>query len=96
MTENTIWRHRKAGGAHPTRKGERFNSINVARYPSCRARPQGLSLADLAERTKLDSSILANWEAGRMPNPTLQALRADAHALGKQLSWTIQDAAPTT
>jgi ribosome-binding protein aMBF1 (putative translation factor) len=57
---------------------------------------QGLSLADLAERTQMDASILANLEAGTMPNPTVQTLRAYAHALGKQLSWTIQDPAPTT
>jgi ribosome-binding protein aMBF1 (putative translation factor) len=57
---------------------------------------QGLSLADLAERTQMDASTLANLEAGTMPNPTVQTLRAYAHALGKQLSWTIQDPAPTT
>jgi len=57
---------------------------------------QGLSLADLAERTKLDPATLANREAGRIPNPTLRALRAYAHALGKQLSWTIQEPVPTT
>jgi transcriptional regulator with XRE-family HTH domain len=57
---------------------------------------QGLSLADLAERTQMDASTLANLEAGTMPNPTVQTLRAYAHALGKQLSWTIRHPAPTT
>jgi len=57
---------------------------------------QGLSLADLAERTQMETSTLASLEAGTMPNPTVQTLRAYAHALGKQLSWTIQDSAPTT
>jgi transcriptional regulator with XRE-family HTH domain len=42
-----------------------------------------LSLADLAERTKLDRSTLANQEAGRIPNHTPRALRDYAHALGK-------------
>jgi ribosome-binding protein aMBF1 (putative translation factor) len=57
---------------------------------------QGLSLADLAERTQMDASTLANLEAGRIPNPSVRTLRAYAQALGKHLSWTIQDSAPTT
>jgi ribosome-binding protein aMBF1 (putative translation factor) len=56
---------------------------------------QGLSLADIAERTKMDTSVIESLEAGGIPNPTVQSLRAYAHALGKQLSWTIQDLAAT-
>ena len=41
---------------------------------------QGLSLADLTERTQMDASTLANLEAGTMPSPTVQTLRAYAHA----------------
>ena len=54
---------------------------------------QHLSLTDIAERTRIDASTLADLEAGTLPNPTVQTLRAYAHALGKQLSWTIQDPA---
>ncbi len=32
----------------------------------------------------------------RIPNPTVQELRAYAHGLGKELAWTIRDPVPTT
>jgi ribosome-binding protein aMBF1 (putative translation factor) len=57
---------------------------------------QGLSVADIAERTKLETSVIESLEAGGIPNPTVQSLRAYAHSLGKQLSWTIRDLATTT
>jgi ribosome-binding protein aMBF1 (putative translation factor) len=57
---------------------------------------QGLSLADLAERTQMDSPTLSDLESGKVANPTVQALRAYAHALGKQLAWKIEDLVRTT
>jgi hypothetical protein len=54
---------------------------------------QGISLMDLAERTKLDVSILAKLESGAIPNPSIRTVRAYAHGLGKQLSWSIVDLA---
>lgn len=57
---------------------------------------QGLSLAELAERTHMDAPTLSDLERGKIANPTVQALRAYAHALGKQLAWKIEDLVPTT
>jgi transcriptional regulator with XRE-family HTH domain len=42
----------------------------------------------------MHESTLSNLEAGKMANPTVQALRAYAHALGKELAWTLQDPMP--
>jgi hypothetical protein len=56
---------------------------------------QGLSLADLAARARMDLSTLADPEGSR-GGPTVPALRSYTHALCKQLAWTIQDLAPTT
>ena len=61
---------------------------------SCAERErQGISLTDLAERTKLDVSILSRLESGAILNPSIRTVRAYAHALGKQLSWSIVDLA---
>jgi ribosome-binding protein aMBF1 (putative translation factor) len=57
---------------------------------------QGLSLADLAARTQMDEPTLSDLESGKIANPSVQALRAYAHALGKQLAWKIEDRVPTT
>jgi ribosome-binding protein aMBF1 (putative translation factor) len=52
---------------------------------------QGLSLADLAERTGIDKAMLSRLETGKIPNPTLSTLRAYARALGKRLVWSTED-----
>lgn len=51
-----------------------------------------LSLADVADRSGIDLATLPELETGRQPNPTLDTLRRYAGALGKRLTWTIQDA----
>jgi ribosome-binding protein aMBF1 (putative translation factor) len=53
---------------------------------------QGLSLADLSERTGLDRATLSKLETGKMANPTLATLRRYAQALGKRLNWSLEDA----
>ncbi len=52
---------------------------------------QGLSLADLAERTQMDKASLSKLETGKVANPTYLTIRTYARALGKRVSWTIED-----
>ena len=47
-----------------------------------RARRQGLSLADLAERTGIDRATISKLETGKIANPTIVTLRTYAAALG--------------
>jgi len=51
----------------------------------------GISLADLAERTGMDKGALSRLENGVQDNPTIVTLMRYAAALGKKLTWTIQD-----
>jgi transcriptional regulator with XRE-family HTH domain len=57
----------------------------------------GLSLADVAERTGIDKAALSRLETGKHINPTIDTVWRYAHAVGKELSWTvIGGAAPAT
>ena len=56
---------------------------------------QGLSLADVAERTGMDRAQISKLETGKVPNPTLGTLRTYAHALGLELEWTARPMEPT-
>jgi len=51
---------------------------------------QGLTLADVSARTKIDQTTISKLENGRLPNPTYSTLRTYAHALGLRLGWTIE------
>ena len=51
----------------------------------------GLSLADVAERSGIDKSALSRLENGIHDNPTIETLMRYAAAVGKKLSWTLQD-----
>jgi len=53
---------------------------------------QGLSLADLTERTGMDRSALSKLETGQRPNPTLETLARYAEAVGKRLVVSLTDA----
>jgi transcriptional regulator with XRE-family HTH domain len=57
---------------------------------------QGLSLADVSERTGLDRAMLSKLETGKLANPTVGTLRRYARALGKRLSWSLADPSPAT
>jgi ribosome-binding protein aMBF1 (putative translation factor) len=52
---------------------------------------QGLSLADVAERAKIDKAALSRLENGQQLNPTLNTLARYAHALGKSLTLGLTD-----
>jgi len=52
---------------------------------------QGLSLADVAERSDIDKAALSRLETGQQINPTLHTLWPYAPALGKDLAWAVGD-----
>jgi ribosome-binding protein aMBF1 (putative translation factor) len=52
---------------------------------------QGLSLTDMQERTRIDRATISKLERGEIPNPTVGTLRTYASALGKRLSWSLED-----
>jgi DNA-binding XRE family transcriptional regulator len=54
----------------------------------------GLSLADVAERSGIDKAALSRLENGIHDNPTVETLMRYAAAVGKKLSFTLQDLAP--
>jgi hypothetical protein len=51
----------------------------------------GLSLADVAERSGIDKSALSRLENGVHDNPTVETLARYATAVGKRLTWSLQD-----
>ena len=53
---------------------------------------QGLSLADMKERTGIDRAALSRLESGRHPNPTIATLMRYARALGKTIDVIISEA----
>lgn len=55
----------------------------------------GLSLADVAERSGIDKAALSRLENGVHDNPTVETLMRYAAALGKKLVWKLEDLAPT-
>lgn len=54
----------------------------------------GLSLADVAERSGIDKAALSRLETGVHDNPTVETLMRYATALGKKLTWSLQDLTP--
>lgn len=52
---------------------------------------QGLSLADLTDRTGMDRSALSKLETGQRPNPTIETLVRYAEAVGKRLVVSLAD-----
>jgi DNA-binding XRE family transcriptional regulator len=56
----------------------------------------GLSLADVAERSGIDKAAFSRLENGVTANPTVDTLMRYAAAVGKRLTWSLQDLpAPT-
>src|SRR5947209_19972614 len=51
----------------------------------------GLSLADVAERSGIDKAALSRLENGVHDNPTVETLMRYATAVGKKLTWSLQD-----
>jgi ribosome-binding protein aMBF1 (putative translation factor) len=55
---------------------------------------QGLSLADLAERTGMDRSAIHKIEIGLNRNPTFATLSRYASALGTRIEWHLETIEP--
>src|SRR4051812_2330248 len=55
---------------------------------------QGLSLADLAERTGMDRAMISRLENGSVDNPTIATVSRYARALGKRVEVRLVDVAP--
>ncbi len=53
---------------------------------------QGLTLADLSQRSGIDQAALSKLETGTHGNPTLATLYRIALALGKMVACVLQDA----
>jgi transcriptional regulator with XRE-family HTH domain len=51
---------------------------------------QGLSLADIAERTGIDRAAVHKLEIGVNRNPTLATLNRYAEALGVRIEWSLK------
>jgi DNA-binding phage protein len=51
---------------------------------------QGLSLADIAERTGIDRAAVHKLEIGVNRNPTLATLNRYADALGVRIEWSLK------
>src|SRR4051812_13780436 len=54
----------------------------------------GLSLADVSERSGIDKAALSRLENGVHDNPTVETLLRYAAAVGKKLTWSLQDLTP--
>jgi DNA-binding XRE family transcriptional regulator len=52
---------------------------------------QGLSLADMKERTGIDRAALSRLESGQHPNPTISTLMRYARALGKTIDVIVSE-----
>jgi ribosome-binding protein aMBF1 (putative translation factor) len=56
----------------------------------------GLSLADVAERAKIDKAALSRLENGRQLNPTVNTIARYVHALGKSIAWSLCERADSS
>jgi len=55
---------------------------------------EGLSLADVSDRSGIDRSAISRLENGLNPNPTIDTLSRYAAALGKQIAFAVTDGPP--
>jgi transcriptional regulator with XRE-family HTH domain len=55
---------------------------------------QALTLGQLAERTGIDEPALSRIETGKNPNPTVATLARIAGALGKVITFRLEDKPP--
>jgi transcriptional regulator with XRE-family HTH domain len=51
---------------------------------------QGLSLADIADRTGMDRAAIHKLEIGVNKNPTLATLSQYAEAIGVRIEWSLK------
>ena len=74
-----------------------FLSLMAALHDLKAARTNaGLSLADVAEKSGIDKAALSRLETGVHENPTVQTLARYAAAVGKRITFGLEDATPET
>ena len=54
----------------------------------------GLTIAEVADRSGLDRTVVSRLENGKEDNPTIATLMRYAAAIGKRLKWSYEDVAP--
>lgn len=64
---------------------------HVMRPLKAERKRQGLSLADMKERTGIDRAALSRLESGQHPNPTIATLMRYAQALGKTIEVVVSE-----
>jgi DNA-binding XRE family transcriptional regulator len=52
---------------------------------------EGLTIADVAERSGLDRAVVSRLENGKQDNPTVATLMRYAAAIGKRFRWSYED-----
>ena len=55
---------------------------------------QGLTLADVENRSGIDKAAISRLENGLQGNPTIETLLRYVEALGKQFTWAFEDIPP--
>lgn len=83
----------KASGGFlgPLAQGSYFAVQFLAKHLREVREQQGLSLADVAQRTGIDKGALSKLETGVASNPTIETLERYAQALGKRLMLGLED-----
>ena len=75
----------------PIRNGDYFELLRMIHELKKAREAAGLSLADVAERSGIDKAALSRLENGVHDNPTVETLMRYAAAVGKKLTWSLQD-----
>jgi transcriptional regulator with XRE-family HTH domain len=73
--------------------GELHHSLMVAHELKLAREQQGLTLADVEERTGIDRAQLCKLESGQT-NPTMQTITRYATGLGKRVRLVLEDLVP--
>jgi hypothetical protein len=81
-----------AAGDHegPYRQGNIMALMSAIAELKRRRDEQGLSLADVSERSGLDRALLSRLENGKILNPTMATLWRYADAVGTQVTLAVE------
>ena len=81
-----------AAGDHegPYRQGNIMALLSAIAELRRRRDEQGLSLADVSERSGLDLALLSRLENGKVLNPTMATLWRYADAIGTQVTLAVE------
>ncbi len=81
-----------AAGDHegPYRQGNIMALLSAIAELRRRRDEQGLSLADVSERSGLDRALLSRLENGKVLNPTMATLWRYADAIGTQVTLAVE------